>query len=90
MEIDDDSFTSKYLPAAKYIITKVQDILDSNSVASLEHVLLMIKNDLTFDDPGLFSSYIQEDPDDKLIQHAFNVYLNNRILYILSKTQYKR
>ncbi|XP_055592827.1 serine/threonine-protein kinase ATR-like [Uranotaenia lowii] len=69
------------------LITTLTDIVHNRSL-NLEKILNMIRNDLTYDDPGLFPSLLLANPEERDPIRAFNFWLLNQLVHIASIANY--
>lgn len=54
----------------------------------LETMIDMMKNDMTFDDPGLFLRQPVKDETEKIIQEGVVLWLIHQLMYVVSCDQY--
>lgn len=59
-------------------------IVENIDSSHLDRILGMVKKNLTFDDPGLFSTKILEDGEERVREQATNSWLLNQLTYSLS------
>lgn len=87
MDMDDDTVDS-YKQTAVHIIDTLQYAINSqgflnpDNCVSLEKLIEMITTNLIFDDPGILFKCAVQNPEHRLMQEAFNMWLNNQITYV--------
>lgn len=92
-----EDLTETYKQTTVHIIETLQPLIDEgqylHSISfsmALERILLMLTTDLTYDDPGIFENIIIEQAQCRDMHEAFNMWLNNQIIFIFSATTNKR
>lgn len=53
-------------------------------------IICLNHTDLTYDDPGIFEKIIVENAQCRDMHEAFNMWLNNQIIFVFSTTNNKR
>lgn len=92
-----EDLTEAYKQTTIHIIETLQPLIDEGQYLhsipfsmALEKILLMLTTDLTYDDPGIFEKIIVEHVQCRDMHEAFNMWLNNQIIFVFSTTTNKR
>lgn len=89
-----EDLTETYKQTTIYIIETLQPLIDEGHSISfssaLKEILLMLTRDLTYDDPGIFEKIVVEHSQCRDMHEAFNMWLNNQIVFVFSSTSDKR
>lgn len=71
---------------AKYVIETLNSMIDGNAISKIEHVLTMIANNLTYDDPGLLYKILICNERGRLIQSATICWVIHHMIWLSNET----
>ena len=70
------------------LMSSLTDFIESGQNSRIQHILDMIRTDLTFDDPGLFEQETIYSEELRLQTTACNLWLMNQLIWITTLKSY--
>jgi hypothetical protein len=74
----------------KTLVRTLNDYLTTDQTSVIEHILDMIKTDLTYEDPGLFEPETIYSQPVRTQEAVCNMWLLNQLIYVITKPNYDR
>lgn len=81
-----DQVETDQVNVAKYVIDTLNSMIDGNAISKIEHVLTMIANNLTYDDPGLLYKILISNERGRLIQSATICWVIHHMIWLSNET----